>query len=529
MLHSTFSSNGMVVAPHHLAADAGLNILRDGGNAIEAMIAAASTISVVYPHMNSIGGDGFWLISLPSSEVIAIDACGPAAQSADKSFYLSNGYNKIPTRGPHAALTTAGTISGWQSALEISIASGGKIPLSRLLEDAIAYARRGVSVTSGQRRNTISKLDEMKDSIGFHENFLNSGEVPVCGDLFYQKQLSNTLERLAHAGLDDFYRGDLAKLIAEDLSSIDSPLKRTDLESYYATIKEPLSLKLSSGTIYNMPPPTQGLASLLILGAFDKLSCLEADGFEFIHLLVEATKQAFSIRDFHITDPDYMQTNPNTFLRDSVVSSLADAIDPDKASDWKRDVDKGDTVWLGAIDNKGMAVSFIQSIYWEFGSGVVLPQTGITWQNRGSSFSLVAGEQNELKPGRKPFHTLNPALAKLNDGRIMSYGTMGGEGQPQTQAAIFARHILFGQGVQEAITAPRWLLGRTWGDDNNNLKLESRFSPELIAALRDAGHDVVIVDPFSDLMGHAGALVQNTNGIIEAGFDPRSDGRAAGF
>ena len=134
-----------------------------------------------------------------------------------------------------------------------------------------------------------------------------------------------------------------------------------------------------------------------------------------------------------------------------------------------------------------------------------------------------------MKPGRKPFHTLNPELAKLNDGRIMSYGTMGGEGQPQTQAAIFARHILFGQGVQEAITAPRWLLGRTWGDDNNNLKLESRFSPELIAALRDAGHDVVIVDPFSDLMGHAGALVQNTNGIIEAGFDPRSDGRAAGF
>ena len=134
-----------------------------------------------------------------------------------------------------------------------------------------------------------------------------------------------------------------------------------------------------------------------------------------------------------------------------------------------------------------------------------------------------------MKPGRKPFHTLNPALARLNDGRVMSYGTMGGEGQPQTQAAIFARHISFGQGVQEAITAPRWLLGRTWGDDNNNLKLESRFSPELIAALRNAGHDIVIVDSFSDLMGHAGALVQNSNGIIEAGFDPRSDGRASCF
>ncbi|MFT5180670.1 MAG: gamma-glutamyltranspeptidase, partial [Alphaproteobacteria bacterium] len=283
------------------------------------------------------------------------------------------------------------------------------------------------------------------------------------------------------------------------------------------------------GTLYNMPPPTQGLASLLILGAFDRLDCAQADGFDFVHLLVEATKQAFAVRDLHITDPVYMDADPATFLRDPVVASLAAAVDPATARQWQRGGDKGDTVWLGAIDRNGMAVSFIQSVYWEFGSGVVLPQTGIAWQNRGASFSLEPNTRNELKPGRKPFHTLNPALARLADGRVMSYGTMGGEGQPQTQAAVFARHVRFGQNLQAAISAPRWLLGRTWGDDSSNLKIESRFPAELIEALRAAGHDVVEVEPFSDLMGHAGALARGPDGVIEGGFDPRSDGRAAGF
>ncbi len=533
MLHSTYATNGMVVAPHHLAAEAGLDVLRDGGNAIEAMVAAAAAIAVVYPHMNAIGGDGFWIVAPPDGEPLAIDACGAAAQAATVDFYRGNSHDSIPARGPHAALTAAGTISGWQAALEISAQRSGKLPLARLVSAAIGYARDGVAVTEGQRRNTLEKLNEMDGVPGFADKFLDDGPngkaVPEVGDLFCQPQLAATLERLAGAGLDDFYRGDIAKAIGDDLAAIGSPVVRGDLESHSASVKAPLSLKIGAGTLYNMPPPTQGLASLLILGAFDRLDCGEADGFDFVHLLVEASKQAFGVRDEHITDPAYMNTNPATFLRDPVIASLAAAVDPAQARQWQRGGEKGDTVWLGAIDADGMAVSFIQSVYWEFGSGVVLPQTGITWQNRGTSFSLDAGALNELKPGRKPFHTLNPAMARLNDGRVMSYGTMGGEGQPQTQAAVFARHVRFGQGLQAAITAPRWLLGRTWGDDSSNLKIESHFGDEVIDALRVAGHDVVVTEPFSDLMGHAGALVRGPSGIIEAGFDPRSDGRAAGF
>ena len=529
MLRSTFANNGMVVAPHHLAAETGRDVLRDGGNAIEAVVAAAATIAVVYPHMNSIGGDGFWLIRPPNQTPLGIDACGASAKLATSKYYKSKGYKKIPTRGPDAALTMAGTVSGWQSALSLSEKHGGRLPLKRLLNDAILYAKKGMAVTEGQKRNTDEKYNELIKIPGFGDHFLIEGRQPEVGEVFRQEKLAATIEYLSDAGLDDFYKGDIAKSISEDLASIGSPIKLEDFTNHQSTLKNPLSLKIKGGTLFNLPPPTQGLASLLILGAFEKLSCSSAESFEFVHYLVETTKQAFSIRDLHITDPSYMQANPETFLQDSIISSLATAVDKRVARNWKREEETGDTVWLGAIDKDGMAVSFIQSIYWEFGSGVVLPHTGITWQNRGASFSLVKNSRNELKVGRKPFHTLNPAMASFDDGSVFSYGTMGGEGQPQTQAAIFARHIWFGQNLQQAISAPRWLLGRTWGEDSSNLKVESRFSKELIDSLIEAGHDVVQVDPYSDLMGHAGGLILKPGGLIEAGADPRSDGRACGY
>jgi gamma-glutamyltranspeptidase/glutathione hydrolase len=193
------------------------------------------------------------------------------------------------------------------------------------------------------------------------------------------------------------------------------------------------------------------------------------------------------------------------------------------------DATPGDTVWLGAIDQAGRAVSFIQSIYCEFGSCVVLPETGITWQNRGTSFKLAEGAHNQLIPGRKPFHTIQPALAQLADGRLMVYGTMGGEGQPQTQAMIFTRHVTFKHELQAAVTAPRWLLGRTWGAPKANLRLENRFALEVVDALVAAGHDVELVGAFDEVMGHAGALVRHGGGLIEGAADPRGDGVVAAF
>jgi len=519
----------MVVAPHHLAAQAGLAVLRESGNAIEAAVAAAATIAVVYPHMNSIGGDNFWLIAEPGREPLGILACGGAAQQATVAFYRDRGCETIPPRGPLAANTVAGAISGWDAALQLSARWGGRLPLSRILADAIHYARNGFPVTGSQHRNTVAKLAELKDVPGFAGQFLAGGAAPAAGSLFRQATLADTLDRLARSGLGDFYRGEIGAAVAADLTRLGSPVGEADLRAHRAVETAPLRVGLRCGTAYNLPPPTQGLASLIILGIFDRLGCAEAEGFAHLHGLVEATKQAFLVRDRIVTDPAYMQEDPASFLTESALAEMAGRIRPDVAAPWPAPAQGGDTVWLGVIDGAGRAVSLIQSIYWEFGSGVVLGGTGILWQNRGLSFSLAEGPLNLLRPGRKPFHTLNPALAQLADGRLMVYGTMGGEGQPQTQAAVFTRHILFGQELQAAVTAPRWLLGRTWGAASTNLKLESRFDPGLVEALRKAGHDVELFPPFSDSMGHAGAIVRHPSGVLEGAADPRGDGVVAAF
>lgn len=530
MLQTTRSYRGMVTAPHHLAARAGLRVLEDGGNAVEAMIAAAAAITVVYPHMNGLGGDNFWLIHSPGEPVSGIDACGGAAEKADIAFYRDQGFDVIPSRGNLAALTVAGAVSGWQAALNYSRETlDGKLPLSRLLEDAIHYAETGIAVTRTQSQNTGTKLDELKDAPGFTDAFLVDGAVPDEGALFKQQRVGATLRQLTETGFDDFYRGDLARTIAADLDNADSPVALADLERHKALRVKPLQIKVAGHDIYNMPPPTQGLASLLLLGVYDRLKVTKAESFDFVHGLVEATKRAFRVRDRYVTDPDYMTEKPETFLADAQLDEMARDVDMRRALEWPEAASKGDTVWLGAVDGEGRAVSFIQSVYWEFGSGTVLGETGITWQNRGTSFSLDPEHHNCLKPFRRPFHTIQPALARLSDGRVMPYGTMGGEGQPQTQAMIFSRHVLHRQGLQEAVTAPRWLLGRTWGAETTSLRIEDRFNECVIAALRGAGHDLDIVGPFDEVMGHAGALVRHPDGLIEGAADPRGDGQAAGF
>jgi len=513
---------GIVTAPHHLASEAGRSILTAGGNAAEAAVAMAATLAVVYPHMNSIGGDSFWLLCDPGQEPVGVDACGRAAQKAELSLYA--GMDAIPWRGPLAANTVAGTLSGWAEVLRLG---GGRLTLAQILEPAIAYAERGAEVTASYVDTVHKKSAELSPQPGFAQVFLPQGEPLAVGDTLRQPALAQTLRTLAADGLDSAYRGPLAELIADDLEASGSPVRLADLNAHHAEVVKPLSIQISAGTLYNMPPPTQGLASLLILALFDRLGVQGAEGFDHIHGLVEATKQAFMVRDRHVGDPADMEIDAQTLLDDpDQLDAMAAAIDRRRAAPWPSPISDGDTVWFGVIDGEGRSVSAIQSVYFEFGSGLVLPQTGITWQNRGASFRLVEHGWNALRPGRKPFHTLNPAMAKLSDGRTMVYGNMGGEGQPQSQAAIFTRYALFGRDLQDAITAPRWLLGRTWGEDSTSLKLESRFDGAVVNALRQAGHRVEMAPAFTDMMGHAGALVRLADGTLEGASDPRSDGAA---
>jgi oxamate amidohydrolase len=533
MINTSYARRGIAVASHSLAAQSAAAVLREGGNAIEAMVSAAATISVVYPHMTGLGGDAFWLVAAPGDDPIGIDASGPAAAAASIAYYRSKGQQTIPARGVLAANTVAGTVAGWEHALSISKARyAGRLPLSRLLADAIDYARHGVPVTASQELNTAAKRAELETLPAFAERFMPGGSVPVRGALFAQKKLAATLERLADAGLADFYRGDLARSMASDLAALGSPVALADLEAFAAHEVTPLKLAHSTGMLHNMTPPTQGVISLAILGILDRLGLarLEPDSADHVHAIVEATKQAFlAIRDPHVTDPAYMQADAQSLLEDAGLKALAAGIDMRKARPWGGQSKPGGTIWMGVIDGEGRAVSFIQSIYHEFGSGVVLPGTHINWQNRGCSFSLVEDAVNSLRPGKKPFHTLNPALARLRDGRVMVYGTMGGDGQPQTQAAVYSRYAVFNQPVQRAVSAPRWLLGRTWGSASESLKLEARFGAQLVGELKARGHDVEVLGDFEETMGHAGALVRHPNGMLEGGFDPRGDGAVAGF
>lgn len=245
MLHTAMAYKGVVTAPHQLAAQAGAAVLREGGNAVEAMVAAAAAIAVVYPHMNAIGGDGFWMIAEPGRDPIGIEACGRAAAAARPAFYA--GFADIPARGPQAALTVAGTVSGWAKALEVARPWGRPLPLRRLLEDAIDHARHGVPVTAGQEALTRSKLPELAPVPGFAEVFLPNGRVPARGERLRQPALAATLERLAEAGLDDFYRGDLARAMAADLRDVGSPIALRDLEAHAARVVPPLSVDLSGG------------------------------------------------------------------------------------------------------------------------------------------------------------------------------------------------------------------------------------------------------------------------------------------
>jgi gamma-glutamyltranspeptidase len=527
-LHTAGHRRGVVCAPHHAAVETGRAVLAEGGNALEAMVAMAATIAAVYPHMNHVGGDGFWLVREPSGRVRALLAAGRAGANARHELYRD--VEAIPPRGPLAALTVPGAIAGWLLALEAAKPHGARLPLPDLLAPAIRHASDGYVVTRSQARLTADNLAELKDVPGFAPTFLVDGKPPEVGKTLRQPALAATLDQLANAGLDDFYRGDVGREIAGDLDRVGSPVTRGDLERCRATLAEPLSIALEAGTAFNTPPPTQGIASLMILALFDRLGVKEAESFDHLHGLVEATKGAFRVRDRVITDPDRMTHPLERALEGKFLDAEALKIDRRKAAPWPAPAGKGDTVWMGAADASGLIVSYIQSLYWEFGSGVVLPRTGVLMQNRGASFSLDPNALNSLAPGRLPFHTLNPALAVLDDGRVIAYGCMGGDGQPQTQAALFTRHVHLRQPLERAIDAPRWLLGRTWGSTHTNLRLESRFDGNLIDRLLAAGHDVeVLPEAYSDVMGHAGAVVLHPDGTLEGAHDPRADGGADGI
>jgi gamma-glutamyltranspeptidase/glutathione hydrolase len=531
MAETPVFSTAAVAAPHTLAAETGQMILAAGGNAVEAMVAMAATVAVVYPHMNGLGGDGFWLVREPKGRVHAIDASGPAGALATIKRYRTKGHDAVPPRGPDSALTVAGAVAGWELALELARALGGQLPRELLFGDAIRHAREGYRVSRSESRFKTSEEAALYAVPGFAEAFLAEGKRMSAGTSRQTTRLADTLEQLAHAGLRDFYRGDIGREIAADLERIGSPIVRRDLETYRARVVQPLSLRLRDSTVYNLPPPSQGLATLMILGMFERLKATRGESPEHHHGLIEASKRALGISASVVTDPLHLAHDPAGCLASSALEREAARIDMARAAPFPlRRSPEGDTVWMGAVDQDGLAVSYIQSVYWAYGSGCLLPKTGMLWHNRGAAFSLDPASRNPLEPGRKPPHTLNPPLAVFDDGRVLAFGTMGGETQPQILGQIFTRYRL-GMGLAGAVEAPRWILDKNRDSETGVLRVENGFDPTVMRALSRLGHRIDEMDESdAERFGHAGMVLrQPRNGRVEATHDPRADGGALGL
>lgn len=528
---SARAGSGMVATPHGLATEAGRAVLEEGGNAVEAALAAAATLAVVCPHLSQLGGDGVWLIRDPAGRVTCIDAAGPAGASVTASFYRERDHDDIPACGPLAALTVPGQVGGWALAQEAAQAFGGRMPLRRLLESAIEHARAGLTVSPSLYRASLATSATFEAIPGFRAAFLApDGKVPAVGSVQPCERLADTLGQLAGAGLDDFYRGDVGREIAADLERAGSPLTRADLRAYRAVTRRPLTVKLPEMELWSAPPPTQGLATLLILALFARSGVSRPDGVAHVHALVEATKRAFGVRDGLMTERDLLLHDPADAFTAEALAREAAAIDPKRAAPWSHRAMPGAAAWLGAADRSGVVVSYIQSNHGVFGAGLVLPATGVLMHNRGTAFSLDTRARNALAPGRRPFGTPAPGLARLPDGRVVAFGAAGGDGQPQTDAAVMSRYALFGMPLGEAIAAPRWRLGREGSADPFNLRVEDAFDGAIAEQLAAAGHDVEIIpEAFSDMMGPAGAVILHPGKAgLEGAHDPRSDGGACG-
>ncbi|WP_210496723.1 gamma-glutamyltransferase family protein [Microvirga antarctica] len=517
-------STAAVAAPHPRASAIGQAILASGGNAIEAVVAMAATCAVVLPHLNGLGGDGFFLVREPRGRVHGIEAVGPAGALATIARYRQREYEAVPTQGADATVTVAGVVAGWSLALELSRALGGQMPLDMLLTDAVALARDGYDVVPSEGRLKLSPTLIADPS--FARTFLQDGKPAVAGDRRLLPRLADTLERLSHAGLADFYRGDVGREIALDLERIDSPIGRRDLETYRARSVEPLTVGLQGATLYNLPAPSVGFASLMALTIADRLGVGSSESVLAHHGLIEATRRALVLADRRITDPREMEADLADLLAGGLPEHEALQIDRSRAGTSALPTGtEGDGIWIGCIDKDGLAVSFAQSVDGSFGSGIVLPRTGIHWHNRGRAFSLDPSRLNPLVPGRKPPHSLNPALAVFADHRVLTYGVVGA----QTQGQILSRYADLAAGPADTLAAPRWWLARR-DDSETVLRVEEGFDTSFMRGLSRLGHQVEDVAAGEAALPGAGMIVKHArNGRVEASHDPRGEGEVMGL
>ena len=516
---AVYATRGMCATSQPLATLAGVEILKQGGSAADAAISMLATLAVVEPHMNGLGGDMFGLyFESGKNKLVGLNSSGPSPASLNLDLVLSKGYTTMPVYGP-LPITVPGALAG----LSVFYERFGKLSWEDLFQKAIEYAETGFplsEIISYEWHCETILLKQCKETAAL---YLPNERAPKTGEIFINKPLARTLRKVAREGITTFYRGEIGENICQAMSACGCPLSMEDLSNFSPDWVEPVSIDYKGRKVFELPPNCQGITVLEMLSLLDGFN-LEAMGHntsEYIHTMVEAKKFAFFDRDTKLGDPRFTEQNVHNLISAQNAQRFRNQFDPSRQSSFCHTDLPSDTVYVVAVDENRNIASFISSIFESFGSGIVAGDTGILMQNRGSSFTLDEDHPNGLKPGKRPLHTIIPAMVFKDQKPEFAFGVMGGHMQPQGHVQILNNLYIFGLGIQEVSDQPRFF------HDGKALCLESGIPHKVKRELIDRGHK--IHHQIGVFGGYQGIWLDRADGKLIGGSDLRKDGCAIGY
>lgn len=514
-----YATNAAAATSHPLATQTAMTILREGGNAVDAAIAAAATLCVVEPHMTGIGGDCFAIVCEPDGSLHGLNGSGRAAQGADLGWYLENGFSEIPGDSIHS-VTVPGAVRAW----EALHGRFGSMDFTRLFADAVQYGREGYPVAPRVAHDWATLVPKLSSNEGGLLHCLKDGRAPVAGQMMAAPALADVLAGIAAKGSPAFYEGEVAADIARTVQEHGGFITEADIAATKPDWVDPVSTRFMSRDVFEIPPNGQGIIALVLMRMLERLGIPEgAASGERLHLELEAGRIAYAVRDAHVADPAHMSMTAEDLLTDAHIEALCGQYDPAMRNDAIRlpDMPDADTVYLSVVDRERRCVSFINSLYGGFGCGIVTPKTGIALQNRGSCFVVKEGHPNAIGPGKRSMHTIIPGMAMKDGLPEVCFGVMGGSYQAMGHAHVLANMFRYGMDPQEALDDPRLF----W-DDAGNATAEPGLADGAVEYLQGRGHRIVSGGPFG---GGQIIRIDNEQGVLVAASDPRKDGHAAGF
>lgn len=514
-----YATSGMVATSHPLASLAAVDIMRAGGTAADAAVAAMAVACVGEPHMTGIGGDCFCLVAQPGQPVWGYNGSGRTGAAMRAERMIDQGLTEIAIDSPHA-VTVPGAIEAWDTILK----AHGRFGFDRVLAPAIAAAENGVPVQPRVALDWAVTEDKLRKHEATTRIFLPGGQVPNVGDVVHFPALAGTLRTIARDGARAFYEGEIAGDIVSTLSALGGVLTLQDFAAHRGDAVAPISTNYRGLDVVELPPNGQGLAALVLLNILERfdMKTLDADGAERLHLLIEAGRLAYGMRNTHIADPAFMTETVDALLDRGFAAQLANMIDRTRRSRFPEAIKPmGSTVLVCVVDKDRNAVTMINSLFSFFGSGITAEKTGILLHHRGSGFNLTLGHPNCIGPSKRPLHTIIPALA-LRDGRVdMAFGVMGGAYQAMGHAHVVSNIVDYGMDLQAAIDRPRVFF------EGEQVQIENGVSDDVMQALRAMGHDVT-----RRALPHGGGQAVRIDwdrGVLIGASDPRKDGLALGY